>query len=88
MLQPKTVKRRNTGRWEWREGNKLHRTDGPAVEWDDESKEWYEQGDLHRLDGPAIDYPRVGLPYKEWWINGVEYNCLEWMLKVHELEQA
>ena len=34
---------------------KLHREDGPAVEWSDGSKEWWFNGKLHREDGPAIE---------------------------------
>ena len=33
---------------------KLHRTDGPAVEYDNGIKLLYINGKLHRLDGPAI----------------------------------
>jgi hypothetical protein len=45
----------------------LHRTDGPAVEWTDGTKEWWVNGLRHRLDGPAIeraDGSRV------WYQNG------------------
>ena len=41
----------------WRnEQGRLHRDDGPAVEYADGSKYWYQNGQLHRLDGPAIEY--------------------------------
>lgn len=33
----------------------LHRTDGPAIEWLNGSKEWYYKGQRHRSDGPAIE---------------------------------
>ena len=46
---------------------KLHRTDGPAVEWADGSKEWHLKGKLHREDGPAIEGANGR---KEWWLNG------------------
>jgi len=45
----------------------LHRTDGPAVEWSDGSKQWYRNNKLHREDGPACECPDGA---KEWWING------------------
>ena len=46
-----------------------HRTDGPATEWVDGTKEWYIKGMLHREDGPAIERAN-GI--KEWFINGEE----------------
>jgi len=45
----------------------LHREDGPAVEYNDGTKEWWLNGQLHREDGPAIEY-YDGI--KEWWLNG------------------
>jgi len=47
--------------------NKLHREDGPAVEYSNGNKSWYINGSLHREDGPAVEY-KSG--YKEWYING------------------
>jgi hypothetical protein len=39
---------------EWvNEQGLLHRTDGPAIEWNDGSKSWWINGKLHRLNGPA-----------------------------------
>ena len=40
----------------WEVDGKLHRTDGPAIEYFNGSKEWYIDGKLHRTDGPAIDW--------------------------------
>ena len=43
---------------------------------------WIFKRVLHRTDGPAF----VGQNgRKEWWLYGVRYDPLEWMLKVHEL---
>jgi hypothetical protein len=63
-----------TGSWKvyngnkfWYQHGKLHRLDGPAMEWADGCKAWYQKGKLHRLDGPAIE---MDGGYKEWWING------------------
>ena len=51
----------------------LHRTDGPAVEHSDGSKEWYLNGELHREDGPAVEYANGT---KEWWHHGFRHrNC-------------
>ena len=38
------------------ESGQLHRTDGPAVEYSDGSKEWYINGERHREDGPSIEF--------------------------------
>lgn len=47
-----------------------HRSDGPAVEYTDGSKEWCVDGKQHRLDGPAIEYTN-GLRY--WYVNGKQH---------------
>ena len=52
---------------EWRQGDKLHRIDGPAIEWANGTKSWYQNGEYHRLDGPAIEGPDG---YKEYYIEG------------------
>jgi len=39
----------------WYQNGKLHRLDGPAVDWVDENKSWWQNGKCHRLDGPAIE---------------------------------
>lgn len=47
------------GRREWRRRSGFyvfpHREDGPAIEWDDGSKEWVLDGRYHRDDGPAVE---------------------------------
>ena len=55
-------------RTEWRLNGKLHREDGPALEYADGSKEWWLNGKLHRVDGPAVEYAADGS--EEWWLNG------------------
>ena len=54
----------------WYLNYKLHRTDGPAIEYADGSKRWFLNGKPHRTDGPAVEYVDGS---KEWWINGKEY---------------
>jgi hypothetical protein len=49
------------------EAGQLHRTDGPAAEWPNGTKEWYFKGRMHRLDGPAIE-SHTGT--KEWYYDG------------------
>lgn len=39
----------------WYINNKLHREDGPALEYKNGTKEWYVNGLRHRVDGPAIE---------------------------------
>ena len=47
--------------------DKLHREDGPAIEYSNGSKEWYLNDNLHREDGPAAEYAD-GTKY--WYIKG------------------
>jgi len=51
---------------------KLHREDGPAIEYPDGTKYWYKEGKLHREDGPAKECPdgtkywyKEGKPHRE-----------------------
>ena len=46
---------------------KIHKEDGPAIEWEDGSKYWYCEGHLHRKNKPAV-IQMDGLC--EWWENG------------------
>ena len=55
----------------WCLNGKLHRTDGPAVEYANGDKYWYLNGKRHRTDGPAIEYANGD---KYWYINGIEYS--------------
>jgi hypothetical protein len=52
----------------WRLKGKLHREDGPAVEWADGDKEWWINGKRHREDGPAVE---CADGYKRWFLNGL-----------------
>ena len=54
-------------RWYRNNAGRLHRTDGPAVEYADGSKSWFQNGLLHRTDGPAI-ISKTGVP--SFWLNG------------------
>lgn len=45
---------------------RLHRMDGPALEYKNGRKEWYHHGKMHREDGPAIET----VTYKAWFIDG------------------
>lgn len=61
-----TIDKCENKRWTNRSGE-LHRTDGPALEFSNGTKEWYQNGKLHRTDGPAIEYIN-GTKY--WYQNG------------------
>jgi hypothetical protein len=52
----------------WRLNGLLHREDGPAVEYINESKQWWLNGRLHRKEGPAFIYNDGG---KYWYLNGL-----------------
>ena len=49
---------------------KLHREDGPAVEWNNGSKIWYLNGQLHREDGPALEYDDGS---EDWFLNDINF---------------
>jgi hypothetical protein len=58
------------------EDGKLHRLDGPAVEWKNGNKSWYYNGKLHRTDGPAIDwYDGV---FQRYHLNDITYSKEDW----------
>jgi hypothetical protein len=52
--------------------DKLHRKDGPAIEYSSGSKFWYKNGLLHRIDGPAVEYSDG---YKQWYYEGKLIKC-------------
>ena len=56
--------------WRNKEG-RLHREDGPAVEFADGDKLWYKNGQLHREDGPAIEEAIGGT--RGWYQSGEYY---------------
>ena len=64
-----TVDTDGTKRW-YNEANQLHRTDGPAIEYDDGTKSWYQNGLLHRTDGPAAELADGD---KVWYQNGLRH---------------
>ena len=59
--------RRINGNKEWYYNEKLHREDGPAIEFDNGDKSWYKNGKLHRDNGPAID----NIVLRIWYKNGM-----------------
>lgn len=68
---------------------RIHRTDGPAIEYTDGTKEWYLDNRLHRENAPAIEWSNGT---RSWYISGklhredgpaVEYSNgdKEWYIK-------
>jgi len=66
MSQPE-MRVDSDGSKRWYLNGKLHREDGPAVEWSDGSKHWLLNGKLHREDGPAVERSDGT---KQWFLNG------------------
>jgi hypothetical protein len=66
-MQEYTVKVHIYGDREWFQNGKLHRLDGPAIEYADGHKIWYQNDKRHREDGPACEYADGG---KSWFQNG------------------
>jgi len=54
----------------WYKNGIKHRTDGPAVIWQDGTKIWFIEGVKHRIDGPAIEFSD-GI--RHWYLNGEMY---------------
>ena len=65
-----TVDEQGTTRWYL--DDKLHRENGPAVEYVDSSKKWFLDGKLHRENGPAIE--RVD-GTKMWFLDGKRHRA-------------
>ena len=55
----------------WYLNDRIHREDGPAVEYSDGSKIWYIHGKRHRENGPSMEYAD-GTKY--WYLNDREYS--------------
>jgi hypothetical protein len=83
-----TVKVFDNGTRHWYLNGKLHREDGPAIEYANGDRYWFLNGEIHREDGPAIEYSDLT---PEWWLNGEKYTEEEFnkkTAKVRELTVA
>lgn len=58
------------GNKEWYLNDKLHREDGPAIEYANGTKKWFLNGELHRHDGPAFEDTNGT---KMWYLNGLPH---------------
>jgi hypothetical protein len=79
-----TVKVFDDGSKYWYQNDKLHREDGPAVEWADGSKYWYLNGERHREDGPAMEWAN-GI--KQWYLNDKEYTEAGFKKKMNPVKE-
>jgi hypothetical protein len=66
-----------TSKYYW--NGRLHREDGPAIEWSHGTKEWYLHGKCHREDGPAIEWTNGD---KYWYLQGKQYSEQEYWRRV------
>jgi len=84
------------GNKRWYHNDKLHRLDGPAIEYADGTKFWFHDDKFHRTDGPAVEWTDGS---KEWYHDGkrhrtdgpaIEYvdGSKYWFLDGEELTEA
>jgi len=67
-MDSRKIRNKDLSRWEWRnKDGKLHRTNGPAIEYDNGDKSWWYNGYWHREDGPAAELNNGD---KFWYKNG------------------
>ena len=55
----------------WYFNGKLHREDGPALEYPNGAKSWFLNGKRHREDGTAIEYADGT---KRWYLNDIKFS--------------
>ena len=48
------------------------------------TKIWTKNGHCHRIDGPAVIYSDGD---KRWFLKGIEYDPMTWLLKIHEMSE-
>jgi hypothetical protein len=68
----------------WYLNRKLHREDGPAIEYTNSYKEWWLNGHRHREDGPAVEEING---HKEWYLNGYPYTFQDYLKKLKEMSK-
>ncbi len=83
MSQPE-LKIEQDGTKCWFLNDKLHREDGPAVEYPNGRKCWYLNDKRHREDGPAVEWPNGE---KDWYLKGNKVSWREVFKKAKTQEQ-
>ena len=66
MKNKPELKVNKEGTKQWFLNGKLHRDDGPAIEYINGHKKWWLNGKIHRIDGPAVEYSNGS---KLWYLN-------------------
>ena len=74
----------SNGTKEWHLNGKLHREDGPAIEWANGTKYWHLNDKLHREDGPAVEHSNGD---KLWFLNGKPFSKEGWFEQLTEEQQ-
>jgi len=77
-----TCKTYPNGNKYWTLNGKLHRENGPAVEYTDGYKAWYLNGKLHKEDGPAVEDSNGD---KYWRLNGKYYSEPDYYRRLYKL---
>ena len=81
-FQRKEIRFYSIGSKQWWLNGKLHREDGPAIEYSDGAKSWYLNGNLHREDGPAIEWNDGS---KQWYLNNKRFSEKEYLKAVKKI---
>lgn len=78
------VQRANNATYYMNHEGDLHRTDGPAVEYDDGSYSYYINNVRHRIDGPAVMcISSNGKITEGYWIEGTQISKEEFVAFVN-----
>ena len=63
---------------------KLHREDGPAIEYFNGIREWFKNGLRHREDGPAVIWENGA---HEYYLNGKEYTKEDYWKEIEKIRR-
>ena len=69
----------NNGNKYWILNNKLHRINGPAIEYSDGTKFWFLHGKYHRINGAAIEWTDGD---KWWYLDDIKYTKRAYYLEL------
>jgi len=86
MSEQPIMHERDDGNKRWYLNGKIHREDGPAIEYANGTKEWYLNDKRHREDGPAVERADGS---KFWYLNGKEIDQLVfWVTTKERMEEV
>ena len=69
----------------WFQNNRLHREDGPAIEYANGDKFWYQKGQRHREDGPASECTNGD---KYWYLKDISFTKEEFDQKMSKRDDC